>query len=209
MLRSEDFTRIAGLERRMVDVFLWTPSDAISAAMRRILGPPERQEEGAYAFAVPPPPPPPATIRETLARFRDLPRAEPMKIVMSSKHLDAVRLADAVREVMSSPPAFGNLAQIFALPIKIDETVSVPRLEPLHRRWKRSDVTTRMLLQHIKEHDTYAWEHLCRRFPAKVVLAAYNRDLDRGLLNFGVALRRAFLTDKGKNWLRDDPDGTA
>ncbi|MDX3343431.1 hypothetical protein PV409_36340 [Streptomyces sp. ME02-6979.5a] len=76
---------------------------------------------------------------------------------------------------------------------------------------KRSDITTRAVLQAIHDHrgrprtpGTYrgallgAWWTLCTVYPEKVVTAAYEREDDRGYLECGVSLRTSWLTDKGR-----------
>jgi hypothetical protein len=55
-----------------------------------------------------------------------------------------------------------------------------------------------LLLDVVAVRGVYAWEHLCENFPAKVVLAAIDREVCRGNLNYGVAMRRPFLTSKGR-----------
>jgi hypothetical protein len=71
---------------------------------------------------------------------------------------------------------------------------------------KRSDVTTRLVLEHVAEFSIYAWERLCERFPAKVVLSAIEREVDRRRLDYGVATRRPWLTDTGRRWLTKASD---
>ncbi|MEU8136096.1 hypothetical protein [Streptodolium elevatio] len=63
---------------------------------------------------------------------------------------------------------------------------------------KRADVTTAMVLTAIHEHYMDAYEHLAKRFPPKVVIAAFYRDNDRGLIDYGVSATRPFLTPEGR-----------
>lgn len=145
-----------------------------------------------------------ANIQQWADKVKDF---EPQKIVMSSAHLAAVKEA-----IPAAPaqPTFGlGMSQLLATPVKVDDTVRWPRLEPLHRKLKRSDVTTRILLDHVAEHRGWAWEALCRLFPPKVVLAAIMREVDNRRLDYGVAARRPFLTAAGERWLRDNPKDPA
>lgn len=98
-------------------------------------------------------------------------------------------------------------------PARHNEAATVMRHVPLRTpppRPKRSDITTRALLQAIHDHATrpvppgkYRWElpgawwTLCTVYPEKVVTAAYIREDDRGHLDCGVSLRTSWLTDKG------------
>lgn len=63
---------------------------------------------------------------------------------------------------------------------------------------KRSDITTEMVLRAVHEHYMDAYEHLASRFPSKVVIAAFYRDTDRGLIDYGVSVTRPFLTPEGR-----------
>jgi hypothetical protein len=69
---------------------------------------------------------------------------------------------------------------------------------------KRADLTTRMVLAAVEAHGVWAWETLVREYPPKLVLAAYQREVDAGRLNYGVALHRPFLDDKGKAFLASE-----
>lgn len=75
---------------------------------------------------------------------------------------------------------------------------------------KRSDIPTDTVLRTIHEHGFNAFERLEQRFPAKVVLAAFARDDDRGLIEYGTTLRRPWLTPEGRAAIDETcapPDG--
>ncbi|MFF1298196.1 MULTISPECIES: hypothetical protein [unclassified Streptomyces] len=76
---------------------------------------------------------------------------------------------------------------------------------------KRSDLPTRAVLQCIADRTTLrdavplmeainipkAWDVLCEVYPEKVVAAAYERENDRDLLDYGVNITGSFLTAEG------------
>ncbi|MFE2934866.1 hypothetical protein [Streptomyces sp. NPDC059278] len=62
---------------------------------------------------------------------------------------------------------------------------------------KRSDVTTAITLTALITHGLRAWEHLTETYPAKVVLAAYEREHRRGNIDYGCTLRLPWITPKG------------
>jgi hypothetical protein len=76
---------------------------------------------------------------------------------------------------------------------------------------KRSDLTTRAVLQCIADRKALrdavplmeaitipkAWDVLCQVYPEKVVAAAYERENDRDLLDYGVNITWSFLTAEG------------
>ncbi|MGW2582945.1 hypothetical protein ACWCYZ_16690 [Streptomyces virginiae] len=66
---------------------------------------------------------------------------------------------------------------------------------------KRSDLTTTTLLTAIEAHGPGAFAVLTVGYPPKVVHAAYDRDLRRGLLECGVSLRTAWLSPSGRWYL--------
>jgi hypothetical protein len=66
------------------------------------------------------------------------------------------------------------------------------------KRPKRSDLSSRLLLSTFDYWGTSAWYRLTERFPPKLALAAIERDVSRGLLDYGVSPRMAFLTDAGR-----------
>lgn len=63
---------------------------------------------------------------------------------------------------------------------------------------KRSDLDTRTVLAAIAEHRFEAHEHLARRFPPKLVLAAFLREDQAGRTEYGVAAHLPWLTDAGR-----------
>lgn len=73
---------------------------------------------------------------------------------------------------------------------------------------KRSDLTTRIILHVVATAGMNAWEVLSADRPAKVVLAAIQREYDAGNLECGVSETRPWLTPKGRAKLAEiDPNG--
>lgn len=82
---------------------------------------------------------------------------------------------------------------------------------------KRSDITTLALLQCIADRSALrqavaiedamriptAWGLLCEVYPDKVVTAAFFRENDRGLLDYGINVTYSFLTAEGVKRLHD------
>lgn len=66
---------------------------------------------------------------------------------------------------------------------------------------KRADLTTKTVLEAVCDHFPYAYEHLVRDYPGKVVLAAFEREYRKGLLEYGVTEARPFLTPEGSDAL--------
>ena len=67
---------------------------------------------------------------------------------------------------------------------------------------KRADLSTLDVLRAIEEHGQIAGhEHLCSLYPAKVVAAAFEREVARGNLDYGVTLRSAWIEPAGKRLL--------
>lgn len=50
-------------------------------------------------------------------------------------------------------------------------------------------------------HNACAFDELCREYPHKVVLAKYNKLFKKGLIDYGVSLQTAWLTDEGEKLL--------
>jgi hypothetical protein len=77
-------------------------------------------------------------------------------------------------------------------------------------RPKRSDIPTSVVLRSIEEQvpwepgGLFAFDVLAGQFPRKVVLAAFRRDTDAGLLEYGTAEEHPWLTPEGKDRLRID-----
>ena len=68
---------------------------------------------------------------------------------------------------------------------------------------KRSDLTTLLVLGTVNIAGTNAWTVLTAAFPAKLVEAAFDREVKAGRLDYGVSLRTPWLTEKGKAFLLD------
>jgi hypothetical protein len=72
---------------------------------------------------------------------------------------------------------------------------------------KRSDVGTRTVLRAVVEHGQIGgYVHLCETYPAKVVAAAFEREVVAGRLDYGVTLRSAWIEPAGRRWLVENPD---
>lgn len=72
---------------------------------------------------------------------------------------------------------------------------------------KRSDLTTQDVLEAVRDHFPSAYAHLTERFPKKVVIAAFERETRKGLLDFGTTIARPFLTAEGRRALERGTDG--
>jgi hypothetical protein len=66
---------------------------------------------------------------------------------------------------------------------------------------KRSDLATSEVLAAVRDHRFRAFEYLADRYPAKVVAAAFSRDVRAGLLEYGVSLVRPWLEPAGERLL--------
>lgn len=73
--------------------------------------------------------------------------------------------------------------------------------ERVRRPYKRSDVPTAVVLSCVYTLGFTAFDVLSETFPAKIVLAAFMRDEDRGLTECGSSTARPWLTPAGKQWL--------
>jgi hypothetical protein len=70
---------------------------------------------------------------------------------------------------------------------------------------KRSDLPTGVVLRTVAAHATCeAFDVLADRFPPKVVLAAFRRDTDAGLLEYGTAEEHPWLTPEGEARLKTE-----
>lgn len=68
---------------------------------------------------------------------------------------------------------------------------------------KRSDVSTSLVLRTVTDVGPLgAFELLARGFPRKVVLAAFRRDTDAGLLEYGTSEEHPWLTPEGEEALQ-------
>ena len=65
---------------------------------------------------------------------------------------------------------------------------------------KRADLTTEVALKAVRDYFPFAYEHLANQYPGKVVIAAFEREVRRDRLEYGVNVTRPFLTPKG--WFR-------
>ena len=71
---------------------------------------------------------------------------------------------------------------------------------------KRKDISTLIVLEAAKNHaGMMTWECIkeITGAPEKIIYAAMQREDDRGYLEWGVSLRTAWLTDKGKAKLEE------
>lgn len=66
------------------------------------------------------------------------------------------------------------------------------------RPYKRSDISTPVLLACVQAYSWRAFEVLCETFPWKVVYAAFLRDGDRGYLGCGTSSVRCWIEPDGK-----------
>lgn len=66
------------------------------------------------------------------------------------------------------------------------------------RPYKRSDISTPVLLACVQVYSWRAFEVLCETFPWKVVYAAFLRDGDRGYLGCGTSSVRCWIEPDGK-----------
>lgn len=63
------------------------------------------------------------------------------------------------------------------------------------------------LLAAVSDHQVFAYEYLVAEagFHPKVVASKFEKAARRGYTEYGVALHRAWLTEKGKAWLAAAP----
>lgn len=74
-----------------------------------------------------------------------------------------------------------------------------------HKRpYKRSDISTLMLVACVHAYSWRAYEVLCETFPEKVVEAAFLRDNNRGYLNCGTSLIRCWVEPAGVHLIRSE-----
>ncbi|QEQ93634.1 hypothetical protein SEA_ZUKO_56 [Streptomyces phage Zuko] len=72
------------------------------------------------------------------------------------------------------------------------------------RPYKRSDISTLMLLACVEAYSWRAYEVLCETFPAKVVEAAFLRDNNRGYINCGTSIIRCWVDPDGERLIRSE-----
>lgn len=78
--------------------------------------------------------------------------------------------------------------------------------ERVRRPYKRSDVPTTVVLSCVYTLGFTAFDVLSETFPAKIVLAAFMRDMSRGLMECGTTETKPWLTPAGKQWLASYSD---
>lgn len=66
---------------------------------------------------------------------------------------------------------------------------------------KRSDLGTDPVLAAVREFRSGAFEGLAEKYPAKIVRAAFERDVKAGLLECGVSIDRPWLSPAGRSRL--------
>jgi hypothetical protein len=72
------------------------------------------------------------------------------------------------------------------------------------RRYKRSDISTLIVLACVQVYSWRAYEVLCETYPWKVVVAAFLRDNDRGYLGCGTSFVRCWVEPAGKTLIRSE-----
>lgn len=72
------------------------------------------------------------------------------------------------------------------------------------RPYKRSDISTPVLLACVHAFSWRAFEVLCETFPWKVVYAAFMRDNDRGYLGCGSSEIRCWIEPEGKALMQSE-----
>lgn len=75
---------------------------------------------------------------------------------------------------------------------------------PYKRPYKRSDISTLMLLACVEAYSWRAFEMLSETYPWKVVYAAFIRDTDRGYLGCGSSSVRCWVEPAGKSLIRSE-----
>lgn len=72
------------------------------------------------------------------------------------------------------------------------------------RPYKRSDISSLVLVACVQAYSWRAYEVLCETFPVKVVEAAFLRDNNRGYLNCGTSLVRCWVDPDGERLIRSE-----
>lgn len=67
------------------------------------------------------------------------------------------------------------------------------------KRWKRSDVSSLMVVACVQAYSFRAFEVLCETYPEKVVYRAFERDNNRGYLGCGTSTIRSWLEPAGRD----------
>lgn len=60
---------------------------------------------------------------------------------------------------------------------------------------KRSDLTSAEVLETVTRAGFQAYERLAESYPSKVVLAAFEREVNAGRLDYGVSLARPWVRE--------------
>ena len=72
------------------------------------------------------------------------------------------------------------------------------------RPYKRSDISSAVLVACVQVYSWRAYEVLCQTFPEKVVYAAFLRDNDRGYINCGTSSIRCWVDPDGERLIRSE-----
>lgn len=75
---------------------------------------------------------------------------------------------------------------------------------PYKRPYKRSDLPSKVVVAMVAIYSYKAWDILCETYPWKVVWRAYERDNDRGLLNYGTSIRCSWVDPPGDALIRSE-----
>ncbi len=70
------------------------------------------------------------------------------------------------------------------------------------RPYKRADISTLMVLAAVTVYSNRAWYVLGDTYPWKVVLRAYERDVGKGLLNYGTTIMFPWVEPDGEKLIR-------
>lgn len=72
---------------------------------------------------------------------------------------------------------------------------------------KTSDISDREILEAVEAFHASTFgqtpdEALAAKYPVKVIMSKMNKMDTRGLIDYGVSLRGAWITDKGRDYLK-------
>jgi hypothetical protein len=68
---------------------------------------------------------------------------------------------------------------------------------------KRSDLPTVVVLAMVKMYQLRTFEVLSTVYPPKIVLAAFDRDVNKGYLEYGTTVARPWLESKGYEFISE------
>jgi hypothetical protein len=68
---------------------------------------------------------------------------------------------------------------------------------------KRSDLPTVVVLAMVKTYQIRAFEVLSMVYPPKIVLAAFDRDVSKGYLEYGSTVTRPWLEPEGYEFISE------